>query len=168
METLVIRQVWGGAELVRSARVIRDSFRTVAREFNLTRGNCPSHPSFISVAALRDSAGKMAFFGGFLGGAQVGFVALETATGTLYYMERLAVLPRHRHNGYGAQLVRFVEGRVETGGGKTISIGIIDESTVLKDWYRRFGFVETSTKRFSHLPFTVCYMEKQVQSGRGG
>ena len=33
------------------------------------------------------------------------------------------------------------------------------EIFVLKDWYGKLGFVEISTMKFPHLPFTVCFME---------
>ena len=35
--------------------------------------------------------------------------------------------------------------------------GIADEAG-LKDWYRRFGFAETQTRDFPHLPFLVSFM----------
>jgi len=108
----------------------------------------------------------MGFFGGFLGETQIGFVAIEKAGENLYYMERLAVLPRHRHHGHGRTLVQFVEDHVRTDGGRVISIGIIYESPILKDWYRQMGFRETSKQKFSHLPFTVCFMEKEVAATR--
>ena len=39
-----------------------------------------------------------------------------------------------------------------------ITIGIIEENTVLKNWYADHGFVHTGTKKFPHLPFTVGFM----------
>ena len=41
----------------------------------------------------------------------------------------------------------------------SIKIGIIEESTVLKNWYISNGFVHTGTKKFDHLPFTSGYLE---------
>jgi hypothetical protein len=35
---------------------------------------------------------------------------------------------------------------------------------VLKQWYQRQGFIVTEIKRFPHLPFTVCLMEKTLRS----
>jgi N-acetylglutamate synthase-like GNAT family acetyltransferase len=90
---------------------------------------------------------------------QVGFVAMEKADDAVYYLEKLAVLPEYRHNGYGRELVQFVLETAATGGAKKLSIGIIYEQAVLKDWYKDIGFRETSTKKFEHLPFTVGFME---------
>ncbi len=159
----VIREI-SDDELTKSARVIRDSFRTVAVEFGLTRENCPTHPSFTSVKQLRELKDKgLRFFGLFLGDRQVGFVAIEKADDNLYYMEKLAVLPGHRHKACGTSLVRFVLDYVRDRDGKTLSIGIIDEHTVLKNWYKKFGFKEITIQKFPHLPFTVCFMEISIQ-----
>jgi hypothetical protein len=51
---------------------------------------------------------------------------------------------------------------VEFGGNK-ITIGIIDENTVLKDWYSANGFIHTGVKRYEHLPFAVGYMEWELK-----
>ncbi|MFC2070056.1 GNAT family N-acetyltransferase [Chloroflexota bacterium] len=147
-------------ELSNSAKVIRDSFKTVAIEFSLTKGNCPTHPSLTTVHQLRKLKEKgLLLFGLFLGNIQVGFVAIEKAENDLYYMEKLAVLPDYRHKGYGVELAKFVLGCIKNRGGKKLGIGIMNDHTVLKDWYKGLGFKETSTKRFPHLPFTVCFME---------
>ena len=39
-----------------------------------------------------------------------------------------------------------------------MEIGVISEDTELKDWYRKFGFVQKNTKKFEHLPFIVAFM----------
>lgn len=158
-----INEISGNVSISDSACVIRNSFRTVAKEFNLTRANCPTHPSFVTIRQLTELKKKgLNFFGGFLGETQVGFVALEKADEALYYMEKLAVIPDDRHQGYGQKLVEFAVDYVRSHNGKKISIGIIDEHTILKDWYKTLGFIEVSTRKFNHLPFTVSYMEIEV------
>lgn len=158
-----IRRISDNVEIRNSARVIRNSFKTVAKELNLTRTNCPTHPLFITIQQLVDLNKKgLIFFGGFLGEVQVGFVALEKANMDLYYLEKLAILPDRRHHGYGQRLVEFAIDYVQKNNARRISIGTIDEQTILKEWYKKLGFKEVSTKKFSHLPFTVCYMEIYV------
>ena len=39
-----------------------------------------------------------------------------------------------------------------------VGIGVIADEAGLKDWYRRFGFAETQTRDFPHLPFLVSFM----------
>jgi diamine N-acetyltransferase len=156
-----INEVSDDNALDKSVIVIQNSFRTVAEEFNLTIENCPTHPSFITIQQLKDLKAKgLRLFGLFEGTNQVGFVAIERVNETLYYMEKLAILPEHRHNGYGTKLVTFVLDYVRNAGGQKLCIGIINEHEVLKDWYGKLGFIEISTSRFPHLPFTVCIMER--------
>ena len=149
--------------LKNSVRVIRESFKTVAVEFNLTKKNCPTHPSFVTTRQLNELKRKgVKLFGLFLVDRQIGFVAVEKAGESLYYMEKLAVLPKHRHRGYGTKLTEFSLDYIRLNKGKKVSIGIIDEHIVLKNWYKEMGFKETSIRKYSHLPFTVCFMEKEV------
>lgn len=103
-------------------------------------------------------------YGAYLDGQRVGFVAVERADDDRWYMERLAVLPEYRHKGIGRTLMDFVFETVRQRGGKKVSIGIINENRVLKKWYIDYGFVETGTRAFSHLPFEVCFLEKAVRS----
>jgi len=114
----IIREVTDD-ELIRSAKVVRDSFKTVAVELGLTKRNCPTPPSFMNVRKLyelRDRGIKL--FGLFLRELQVGFVAIEKVNEILYHMERLAVLPNYRHKDYGAKLIRFVFDYIGNNGGR--------------------------------------------------
>jgi len=157
-----IREIKGEPDLKSSVEVIRDSFRTVAVEFKLTQDNCPTHPSLITLDKLLELEKKARLFGLFLADVQAGFVAIEKADDTLYYMDKLAVIPEYRHKGCGRKLVEFVLDDVKEHKGERVGLGMIDESAVLKNWYRQLGFTETGTKNFEHLPFIVCFMEKSL------
>lgn len=159
----MIREITDDSGLKESLEIIRNSFATVASGFGLNEENCPSNPAFISLAKLRELRGKgVRMFGLVCDDRQVGFVAIEKSGDAVYYMEKLAVLPEYRHRGFGKQLMDFVFAYVRRESGKKVSIGIINENTVLKNWYRDYGFVETGTRRFEHLPFLICFMEKNV------
>jgi ribosomal protein S18 acetylase RimI-like enzyme len=142
--------------------VISNSFETVALEFGLNELNCSTHPSLMTFDKLLELKQKARLFGLFLANVQVGFVAIEKADDTLYYMDKLAVLPEYRHKGCGRKLVGFVLSYVKKHKGEKVSLGMIDESAVLKNWYKQPGFKEVGTKNFEHLPFTVCFMEKSL------
>ncbi len=94
----------------------------------------------------------------------IGCVAIEPSKNKdkSYYIERLAVVPEKRHHGYGGSLLSYAIDKINENGGSTISIGIINENKVLKEWYKNYGFKETECKRFGHLPFEVCFMSKEV------
>jgi len=59
-------------------------------------------------------------------------------------------------------LMDFACEKISERNGKLISIGIINENSVLKNWYIKYGFIEKGLKRFDHLPFEVCFMEKEI------
>ena len=84
-------------------------------------------------------------YSAYLGGQRIGFVAAEKADDGCWYMERICVCR-------------------STGTGGSVSIGIINENRVLKNWYIEYRFTETGTRKSSHLPFEVCFLEKEVQA----
>ena len=159
-----IKQFMKDECLLDSLKVIKDSFITVAKEFNFTEQNCPSNPAFTNLEKLhimRDNSISM--FGLFEEGRQIGFVALEKTHHNIIYIERLSVLPEFRHKGYGKTILDFIFSYVKAQGAKKVSIGIVNENLLLKNWYISYGFKETGVKKFEHLPFTVCFMEKIVE-----
>jgi ribosomal protein S18 acetylase RimI-like enzyme len=159
----MIREIIAQDQISTSVGVIRQAFKTVADEFNLTPDNCPTHPSFITFdALLKLNKRGTKFFGTFIDEMQIGFIAVEKSDDGLYFIEKLAVAPPHRHKGYGKTLVQFAMEFIRNSMGKKISIGIINDHTVLKNWYKGFGFEEVSTRKYDHLPFTVCFMEKEL------
>lgn len=146
-------------EFEAGAAVIRDAFITVAHDFNLTKETSPTNPAFIEAESLRAMHEKgVELYIAFEDGKPVGFAALEKADSRTGYLEKLAVLPDCRHKGYGKKLVDFIFHRAKELGLEQISIGIVNENTVLKNWYISLGFKETGLKTFPHLPFQVCFM----------
>ena len=158
-----IRPVTDTNEFGEYARVLRNSFATVAAALGLTPENAPTNAAFIDANRLRESFDKGAiFFCAIEDNRMIGTVAVEKSGDCegLYYIERLAVLPEYRHMGYGTLLMDHACAEIVRRGGNRVSIGIINENDVLKKWYSGYGFTETGIKRFEHLPFTVCFMEK--------
>ena len=72
------------------------------------------------------------------------------------------MLPGYRHFGCGEKLIKCAQDAVSERGGKKIIIGIIEENTVLKNWYLKHGFVHTGMRVFDHLPFTVGFMHLEI------
>ena len=151
------------SELQTCLEVIHQSFRTVAEEFSLTEENCPRHTSFIPLAFLeaqRNWGWRM--YALYAEKKMVGYMSLSKESDDIYELHNLAVLPEYRHNGLGKMLLDHAKETVKALGGKVIKIGIIEESTVLKNWYITNGFIHTGTKKFNHLPFTSGYLERGV------
>lgn len=145
--------------IVQSAEIIRQSFKTVAEQFGLTKENAPTNAAFLrDDKLLEDLSGGTVMFGLFENSVQAGFMALKQKDSDTFYLEKLAVLPAYRHKGYGKQLLDYARDYVTFMQGSNISIGIIYENKILLKWYEEYGFKIAGTKQFSHLPFTVCFM----------
>jgi ribosomal protein S18 acetylase RimI-like enzyme len=156
-------------ELDTCAAVIRRSFLTVAEEFGLTEQTVPTNGAFIRTERLqREYQNGLLMLGFYQEGSLAGIVQLEPKENGLWVLEKLSVLPECRHRGYGRELVAFCREKVEALGGSLISIGIIEENTRLKNWYLSLGFQHTGTRTFSHLPFTVGFMEMQIRAREAG
>lgn len=161
--SLDFRKMDSDEDLEQCVEVIRNSFATVAQEFHLTRENAPGNGAFMEFSDFQKyDREKTTFYGAFEENRQVGFFALLARTPQLYYLERLAVLPEFRHRGFGEKMLNYAAEQVRKAGGERISIGIINDNSVLKNWYDTHGFVETGRKTFPQLFFEVCYMELVV------
>lgn len=160
----MIKELKSEEDFISCTDVIRKAFKTVADEYNLTPGNAPTHPSNLSVTSLIEAVRKGAVFYGLqIHGKTIGCIGIEKSPEAhKYYIEKLSVLPEKRHNGYGKMLMDIACEKILQNDGKLISIGIINENIILKNWYLRYGFNEKALKRFEHLPFEVCFMEKEI------
>lgn len=142
------------------ADVIRRSFATVARDFGWTRENAPGHVSFRTDEQLASRTEDGYFpFGLCVGEKTFGFMSLTYKGNGTYELNKLAVLPGWRHYGYGKKMLNYCKEKVRELGGSKIILDIIEENTVLKNWYAANGFIHIGTKKFEHLPFTTGYME---------
>lgn len=145
------------------ALIISESNKDVAEEFGLNIENSPKHPSFCDKGwVLSDFRRGEEYFMYQKEGVGIGCVAFENPRPGVAYLNRLSVLPSHRHNGIGEKLVQHIIQYSEAKSIQRISIGIIAEHTKLKNWYLKLGFTEGETKTFPHLPFDVRYMSYDV------
>ena len=147
------------------SKVIRESFITVANEFGITKESAPTNPAFLTEDNLKKSIEKGLKLYSLLINQQIsGCIGIEKATDDEngFYLERLAVLPEYRHNGYGKVLLDFAFCKIKSLNGKNVNIGIINNNIKLKNWYKDYGFIETGINKFEHLPFDICFMTKIV------
>jgi len=155
----IIREV-NKNDLNECLEVIHKSFSTVAEQFGLTRENCPKHTSFIPIYFLETQMNWGWHMFALCSGARiVGYMSLSKEDDNTFELHNLAVLSELRHNGYGKMLLDYAKDKVKSLSSSKIKIGIIEESTVLKNWYIANGFIHTGMKKFDHLPFTSGYLE---------
>jgi len=148
------------ADLSAAADVLRRSFATVARDFGITEQIWPSYVAFITDDRLAAKYKEGYYpFGYYSGDKLIGFVSLTDTGNGVYELNNFAVLPEYRHNGFGKRLLHFCKSKVREFGGAKITIGIIDENTVLKRWYAQNGFTHTGTHKYGHQPITSGSME---------
>ena len=147
-------------ELQECLDVIHQSFGTVAEQFGLTQENCPKHTSFMPLVFLETQMNwGWHMYALYAGKKMIGYMSLSKESDNAFELHNLAVLPEYRHKGFGKLLLDHAKDVVKSLGGNVIKIGMIEESTVLKNWYIANGFVHTGTKKYEHLPFTSGYLE---------
>jgi ribosomal protein S18 acetylase RimI-like enzyme len=166
---IIIKCEYGGINLIRQiqkdeiekcVQVIIKSFGTVAQEFNLTQENCPGHTSFMKVEKLYKQYDEgRPMFAYLDSGIIVGYFSLCKNDDRSFELDNLAVLPEHRHKGYGREMIIFAMGKVREMGSNKMTIGIIEENTKLRNWYIDLGFICIGTRKYNTLPFTVEFME---------
>ncbi len=145
------------------ASIVSEANKDVARKFNITIANTPKHPSFYTTEwVLSDFQRGEQYFVYQEEEVTKGCVAFEHPDPETAYLNRLSVLPAYRHNGIGARLVKFICDYSESKNIRVVSIGIIAEHVILKDWYVKLGFVEGGLKKFDHLPFDVLFMRYEL------
>lgn len=141
-------------------QVIRKSFGTVAQEFSLTKENCPGNASFMRGEKLyKQYDGGRPMFAYLDNGIIVGYFSLSKNDGGSFELNNLAVLVEYRHKGYGREMIIFAMDKVREMGSNKMTIGLIEESTKLRNWYSSLGFIHTGTRKYKHLPFTVGFMK---------
>ncbi len=140
-------------------QIIRASNQDVAQRFHLTAQNAPKHPSNCSENWIEANMAKgVRYYLLTSENRPCGCVALERARPEVFYLERLAVLPTDRHQGYGQALVQYAIQEAVKAGCRRLEIGIIAEHVELRHWYEILGFITGRTKVFAHLPFDVTFM----------
>lgn len=146
-------------------KVIRESFSTVAQEFNITEENAPRFTAFATTEQrlnwqlLEEKRLMCAFYED---EKIVGYYSLLQQENGECELNNLAVLPAYRHKGIGEALLRDAFKVAKERNCSKINIGIVEENQVLRKWYEEFEFVHTGTQKFDFFPFTCGYMEKEL------
>ena len=99
-----------------------------------------------------------------VGSKIVGYYSLSILNESEVELNNLSVLPEYRHRGIGLKLLEDCFAKAKEIGRTRVKIGIVEENTVLKNWYEKCGFVHTGTEKFDFFPFTCGYMEKAIDT----
>lgn len=146
-------------------KVIKESFITVANEFDFTVENAPRFTAFATTEdrlkwhLLEEHRPMYAFFDN---GTMVGYYSLLLQDNNQCELNNLCVLPAYRHKGIGEELLKHAFKVAKELNCNKVNIGIVEENKVLRKWYESFGFIHTGTQKFDFFPFTCGYMEKNL------
>jgi len=152
-------------DIEKCTEVIKASFLTVANEFGITQKNAPTHTAFIKSEKLykQFEQENRFMFAYFWGDQIIGYFSLVINSENLSCeLENLAVLPSYRHNGYGREIIEFAVDFAKKANCNKITIGMIEENSILKSWYQSLGFIHIYSKKYDSLPFTSGYMEFEL------
>lgn len=144
-------------------RVIRSSFKTVADEFGFTADNAPGFTAFATneekLLQWMEIQQRPMFGYYDENGELVGYYNLLVQSDRECELGSLCVLPDHRHCGIGKTLLKDSLARAKSYKCVSMKLSIVEENSLLRKWYEKFGFVHKGTKKFSFFPFTCGYLE---------
>jgi N-acetylglutamate synthase-like GNAT family acetyltransferase len=159
------RKISPEEELDSMVKVLNESHLTVAKEFRFNRQNNPSNNAFIEAGTLQTQIKKsIDLFAMEIDNNIIGCIAIERSPNhsETFFIEKVSIIPRERHKGYGEKMMKFAEGKIKEMQGRKVSVALIDTNYKLKHWYELQGYNETCVRDFPHLPFNVCFMEKKL------
>ncbi|MGN1420613.1 MAG: GNAT family N-acetyltransferase [Eubacterium sp.] len=160
---MVIRKIKDN-EIEKCVNLIKESFLTVASEFNITRENAPKYVAFsTTVQKLTEqfNSGKP-MFAAFENDVMAGYFSLDIYD-DICEINNLCVLPEFRHRKIGESLMKFALNEAKKSYVSKIKISIVDENKRLRAWYETFGFVYTHSVKYDFFPFTCGYMELSLK-----
>ena len=160
----MIRQI-KKQDIPECVEVIRSSFLTVGKEFNITPENAPLFTAYATDEAKVNfwmDEQKRPMYGYFENRKMVGYYNLAIPSDNECELGSLCVLPEYRHNGIGEALLNDSIMRAKALGLSKMNLSIVEENTVLRKWYENHGFTHVGTKVFDFFPFTCGYLEMML------
>lgn len=142
-------------DIAECVQVIKESFLTVAGELGFTAENAPRFTAF---ATTEDRLRFQLFnehrpmYGYYEAGKIIGYYSLLQQDKDSCELNNLSVLPQYRHRRIGGSLLADACQKARQLGCKRISIGIVEENTVLRKWYEDKGFIHIGTRKFDFFP----------------
>ena len=142
-------------------RVIQRSFQTVADEFGVTPENAPRFVAFATdenrLLWQQEKEHRLMFLDE-EDGEICGYYSLLLKENGECELGNLSVLPKHRHQGIGTNLLKHSMDTARKQRCQVMRLSIVEENTVLRQWYEQNGAVHTGTEKFDFFPFTCGYM----------
>ena len=142
-------------------RVIRNSHQTVADTYGFTTENAPRYVAFATdenrLLWHMDGEHRL-MFAEEEDGIIRGYYSLLLKKDGECELGNLSVLPEYRHRGIGTALLQHSVRIAREHHCRVMRLSIVEENTVLRQWYEQNGAVHTGTEKFDFFPFTCGYM----------
>ncbi|MDQ1281025.1 MAG: hypothetical protein QG670_2289 [Thermoproteota archaeon] len=149
------------------ARTIRESFKNQALELELTVEKHSGYAAFETSQKVnkRIKRGEHVVLA-YVGEKPVGTItfSVDSEQPVNGWIERLAVLPEFRRNGYGRELMGYAEEQLMKEGVARVELAIVKQFKHLQDFYEQLGYMPTETMKYEFLPFEILYMEKHLHN----
>jgi ribosomal protein S18 acetylase RimI-like enzyme len=150
------------------ANILNNAFMAFAKEFNFTKENAPYHLAFINSDGIKiwlNNGLKM--YGYKIDEKIISCAGYTYYNDQIYLIERLATLPEYRNLGIGKKMMKFIENKIKNNGGKIVEIHVTDKNTVLREWYKKQGYIEIRIEEVNipgieKVPFKACVMNKEL------
>ena len=84
----------------------------------------------------------------------VGYYLLSLQDNNKCELNNLCILPQYRHKGIGAKLLEHAYIKAKEMRCKKKNIGIVEENTILREWYEDNGFIHIGTENVEFFPFS--------------
>jgi ribosomal protein S18 acetylase RimI-like enzyme len=148
--------------------ILNRAFLAFAQEFNFTKENAPNHLAFINSDGVEIWLNKgLKMYGYKIDDKIIGCAVYSYHKNQIYLIERLATLPEYKNLGVGKKLMEFIENKIKNICGKNAEIHVTDKNTVLREWYKKQGYVEIRIEEvnipgIAIVPFKACVMNKKL------
>jgi diamine N-acetyltransferase len=142
--------------------LVIEANKPIAYSLGITPENGPSHPSNCKDCWIEENMNKGEIY--FICSYKdrvIGTIAYKIK-GSVLTMKHLAVLPKFWGLGLGSSLVNHIFECAKSQKVSSINIGLIDDNSRLKEWYKSFGFSPCKTKKIQGLPYRLTFMKKSL------
>ena len=153
------------SEIPSCVKVIKESFATVAKEFNITVENAPRYVAFATSEKQlywQFDNGRPMFVYINDSGKIIGYFSLDIKENNECELNNLCVLPDFRHKNIGENLLNYAFSLAIELKCNKMYLSIVEENVQLRKWYTLHGFSYTESKKFDFFPFTCGYMTKNL------
>ncbi len=149
-------------EIPACVQVIRKSHRTVADQYGFTMENAPRYVAFATderrLLWHMDNEHRLMFLDE-EDGVICGYYSLLMKENGECELGNLSVLPEYRHRGIGTELLKHAMETARKQSCTVMRLSIVEENTVLREWYEQNGAIHTGTEKYDFFPFTCGYMK---------